>query len=247
MMVRLFRAVSTLGLVFLLAACGGTAATNTPPPANTAAPAAATTAPTNTVAPATPTTAPATPTTAPATPTTVPATPTTAASPTRAAASPTRAAAASPTRAGTPSAGAGNVLVDAENACQVTLPANFTADAAGGGNATSNDDNAFLNISSFPTEPLGFQETARLFVDGFTTQIDNYVEADRQEGTDRGRQFLGVTFTATLAGEPIVGQFYFVEEAGTSCALSVLVKESAASGYGDTIGALVDSVQAVKP
>jgi hypothetical protein len=252
-MVRLFRTLSTLGLVLLLAACGGAAATATPPPTNTPVPPTATTVPptatavppTNTVAPPTATIVPPTATVA-ATATRPPATPTTAATATRPAATATRAAAgASPTRPAT--AGGGGVLVDAANGCQVTLPATFTADAAGGGNATANDDNAFLNLSSFPTEPLGFEPTAQLFIDGFTTAIDDYKEADRQQGTDRGRPFLGVTFTATLVGEPLRGQFYFVQEAGTTCALSVLVKESVASGYGDIIGALVDSVQAVKP
>ena len=138
-------------------------------------------------------------------------------------------------------------MVDTTKACQVTLAGTFVEDSGGGGNATTTDDNAFLNLSAFPSQPLGFEQTATLFIEGFTQAIDDYKEADRQQGTDRGRPYLGVTFTATLIGEPIVGQFYFVEEAGNTCALSVLVKQSAASNYGSIIGSLVDSVQAVKP
>ena len=235
--VRLSRALATLGLVFLLAACGGAAATATPPPTNTPVPPTATPIP-PTATPVPPTNTPVPPTATAVPPTNTPVPPTA----TRPAPTATRPAAAT-----VPATTSGNVMVDAQNACQVTLPENFTADAAGGGNATSNDDNAFLNLSSFPTEPLGLEQTAELFIEGFSGSIDNYQEVDRQEGTDRGRPFIGVTFTASLQGEPVVGQFYFVDESGTACSLSVLVKESVASGYGDTIGALVDSVQAVKP
>jgi hypothetical protein len=138
-------------------------------------------------------------------------------------------------------------MTDADQKCQVTLPANWTPDPAGGGNATSNDTNAFLNLTSLPSEPLGLEATANLFVEGFKGSVTDYKEANRQSGTDRGRPYSGVTFTGSLASEPVVGQFYFVQEGPTLCALSVLVKQSVASGYADIIGNLVDSVQAVKP
>jgi hypothetical protein len=141
----------------------------------------------------------------------------------------------------------GAVMLDTEKKCQVTLPASFTPDATGDGNATSSDGNAFLNLTSFDTEPLGFEATTQLVIDEFSAAIDDYEETERRSGTNRGRPFTGVTFTATLVGQPRLGQFYFVQEGSTTCAISIVVLQSAASGFGDTIDALVASVQAAQP
>lgn len=137
-------------------------------------------------------------------------------------------------------------MTDADKKCQVTLPATFKADASGSGNATSTDNNAFLNLVSFDST-LGLQTTSDLFIEGFKGSIEGYKETNRQSGTDRGRPYSVVTFTGTLAGESIVGQFYFVQEPATICTMSFLVKQSVSAQYGDTVGNLADSLQAVKP
>jgi hypothetical protein len=77
--------------------------------------------------------------------------------------------------------------------------------------------------------------------------VDNYQKADCQSSTDRGRPYTGITFTGSLVGSPILEQLYFVQDGPTICAMSILVPQSASTGYDVIIGNLVDSVQAVKP
>ena len=68
-----------------------------------------------------------------------------------------------------------------------------------------------------------------------------------QSGTDRNRPYTVVTFTGTLSSEPVVGQFYFVQEPASICTMTFLVKQGVASQYGDVVGGMADSLQAVKP
>ncbi len=244
MMVRFSRAAMTLGLVFLLAACGGAAATATPPPTNTPVPPTATAVP-PTATPVPPT---ATPTNTPVPPTATPTKSNTPVPPTATAVPPTAtrpAATATTARASTAPTTGGKVLTDTTKACQVTLPATFTGD--NDGSATSNDQNAFLNLQAFPVQPLGLEATITLFVDGFKGSIVDYKETNRQSGTDRGRPYTVVTYTGTLASEPVVGQFYFVQESSSICTMSFIVKQKVSSQYGDIVGSLADSLQAVKP
>lgn len=251
MIAQLARALTIGGLLLFLAACGGVAPTATPPATNTPVPPTNTAVlPTSTAAPPTSTVPPPTATSVPPTNTVPPPTATTA-PPT---ATVTRAAAATPTTATRPAAsatpaaaGGGGVMLDGAGACQITLPATFAPDAADSGNASSSDGNAFLNLASTPTAPLGLAETVAQNLDLFSAIITDYKEIERQSGTVEGRPYIGVTFTATVEGTPVVGQFYFVEDGATICALSAVVMDSAASQYGDTFASLVDSIRAVKP
>lgn len=256
MILRLSRLVAILGLITLLAACGGAAATATPPPTNTPVPPTNTAVPpTNTAVPPTatavPPTATAVPPTATAVPPTATAVPPTATRPAPTATQPaptaTRAAATAtrPTASSAPTTGAGKVLKDSDNVCQATVPSNFTTDADG--NAVSADQNMAVNLVSFPVDAFGFEGTVAFISETLSTTLENYTEIDNQSGTDRGRPFTVITFTATSEGQDIVGQFYFVQETANVCALTTAVLKSALSQYTDTIVNIVDSVQAVKP
>jgi hypothetical protein len=251
MIPRCARALLSLALAGLLAACGGSAATNTPAAIATTAPASATTAgappsaasPAMSAAPrvATPAT-PATPAATLATPRATPATPTRAASPATAATPATPARPASPT-----AAGGGMVLTDADNQCQVTLPANFTPDPAGGGNAVSADERVGINVLAFPVDPFGFEGTIDFIIGTVSASVEGYQETDRQSGTSRGRPYTDVSFQGTSVGEPVAGRFYFVQEGANICALTVVMQAAAAGEYAATIDALAESLQAVTP
>ncbi len=250
MIPRCARALLSLTVLGLLAACGGTAATNTPAAVATTAPASATTAsapsvaasPATSAAPraSTPASTPATPAATPATPRATPTTPTRAASP--AAATP-----ATPLRPASPSAGGGTVMTDADNQCQVTLPTTFTPDPAGGGNAVSADERVGVNVLAFPVDTFGFDGTIDFIIGTVSASVEGYQETGRQSGTSRGRQYTDVTYQGTSVGEPVAGRFHFVQEGANVCALTVVMQAAAACEYATTIDALAESVQAVRP
>jgi hypothetical protein len=241
--VRFSRVLMACGLILLLAACGGAAATATPPPTNTPVPPTNTAVPpTNTAVPPTNTAVPPTATAVPPTATAVPPTATVAPTATRPAPTATRPV---PTATRATSGGTTKVLKDSDNVCQVSVPANFTTDAEG--NAVSPDENFALNLVSFPVDTFGFEGTVDFIVELLKASLQNFTEVDNTSGTDRGRPFNIVTFTATSAGENVVGQFYFVQETTNVCALTTLVLAAQLPQYQDLMVNLVDSVQAVKP
>ena len=249
MMARYSRALLSLALLGLLAACGGTAATTTPAAVATTAPATATTASAAPAPAASPTTT-ATPRAAtsaatPATPRATPATPGTPATPTRAA---SPATGATPARPASPVApGGGTVMTDADNQCQVTLPANFTPDPAGGGSAVSADEQVGVNLLSFPVDTFGFAGATDFIIGTISASVEGYREIDRQSGNSRGRPFTSVSFEGTSVGEPVAGRFYFVQEGTNVCALTVVMRAAAASQYATAIDAMIESIQAVRP
>ena len=140
----------------------------------------------------------------------------------------------------------GTVLTDARKACQATLPAIFTPDPAGDGTATSRDGYASLRLESFPAEPRDLEAAAAAFIESARGAIGDYAEFDRHSGTNDGLPVVTVVFTGARAGEPVVGQFYFVQDGPTICALTTTVLAWGAAGYTE-LGPLVDSVRAVRP
>jgi hypothetical protein len=138
-------------------------------------------------------------------------------------------------------------MTDADNQCQVTLPATFTPDPAGGGNAVSADERAAINLTAFPVDAFGYEGTVDFIVGTVSATIEGYNETERGTGLSRGRQFTSVDFEGTSAGQPVVGQFYFVEEGANVCALTVVMEAAAESQYATTVDALAESVQAVRP
>jgi hypothetical protein len=237
--------LTVLGLILLLAACGGAAATATPPPTNTPVPPTATAVPpTNTPVPPTNTPVPPTATAVPPTATAVPPT-ATAVPPTATKPAPTATRPAATATKGTTSTGGTKVLKDSDNTCQATIPASFTTDTDG--NAISDDENLALNLVSFPADAFGFQGTVEFISETVAASLENYTEVDNQSGTDKGRPFTVITFTATSQGEDIIGQFFFVQEGSNVCSLTTLVLASAIDQYQDTIVNISESVTAVKP
>jgi hypothetical protein len=242
--------LTVLGLISLLAACGGAAATATPPPTATKVP------PTNTAIP--PTNTPVPPTNTPVPPTNTPVPPTATSVPptntpvpptaTRPAPTATRPAptATRPAPAATRgTASGGKVITDSDNVCQATVPATFTTDTDG--NAVSPDEDLAVNLVSFPEEAFGFEGTVEFISETLAASIDDYTEVDNQSGTDRGRPFTVITFTATSEGQDLIGQFYFVQDGDNVCALTTAVLASVATQYTDTIVSITESVEAVKP
>jgi hypothetical protein len=244
---RLSRVLMSIGLILLLAACGGAAATATPPPTNTPVPPTNTAVPpTNTAVPPTNTPVPPTATAVPPTATAVPPTATTAPpTATRPAPTATRPAATATRPAASVAPGAGKVLKDSDNVCQATVPSNFTVDADG--NASAPDDNLAFNLVSFPVDAFGFEGTVEFISETLAATLQDYTEVDNQSGTDRGRPFTVITFTATSVGEDIIGQFYFVQENTNVCALTAIVLASQVDKYQDIMVNVVDSVKAVTP
>ena len=249
MLIRYTRALLGLALLGLLAACGGTAATTTPAAvattaptiaATSAAPASAAASPAPSATPATVATPrAATPIGTPATPRATPGTPGTPGTP-------VRATPATPARPASPTTG-GIVLTDTDNLCQVTLPATFTPDPAGGGNAVSGDERVGLNLLSFPEATFGFAGTVDFIIGTISASVEGYQEVGRESGTSRGRPYTSVAFQGASVGEPVAGRFYLVQEGPTVCALTVIMQAAAASEYAATVDALAESVQAVRP
>ena len=240
-MQRQLRGLLALALSALLAACGlpGLAQpTSTPVPTATPLP-TPTLVPTNTPVPPT------------ATATRVPPTSTRAATAT---AQPTvsrgqgstatagRPAATAP--AASPPAGK---VRDSEGACEMTLPTGFSEDQAGSGNFTSDDEEAFANLTSFESSGLGLTTEATFFIEAFKTIIGNYQETNRTADQIRGRDVLGVDFTGDIEGQPIAGSLIFLQDGSTVCSLTFISFASAADRYQPAREAMILSLEVVKP
>ena len=244
--IRHLRALSFLGLIILLVACGGAAPTATPPPtATTAPPSTPTLAPTNTPVPPTATpvpTATAAPTATPAPTATTARTATTPPSPS---ASPT-ATVSGGAAATRPAAGGGATATDSEGKCQMALPADFNEDASSKGNFTSGDTRAFASLQSFDAL-LGLTGSVDLFLGTFKGFVTDYAEVSRVPSQSRGRDAERIDFTGSLAGQAVKGTLYFVQDGSTICSLSFLTFADAEAQYAPALAAMIDSLQAVKP
>jgi hypothetical protein len=146
-----------------------------------------------------------------------------------------------------PAAAPAGKVRDSEGACEMTLPAGFSEDAAGSGNITSDDQEAFANLSSYPSTGLGLASEADVFIEIFKAIVNNYAETNRTTTQVRGRDVVAVDFTGDLQGQPVAGSFVFLQDGSTVCGLTFVSFASAADRYQPALDAMVLSLQAVKP
>ncbi len=248
-MQRLLRGLLTLALGALLAACGVPSLaqpTSTPVPTATPLP-TPTLVPTNTPVPPTatpvPTNTPAPPTATRVPPTNTPV-PTATRQPTVSSGAPGSTATAARPAATAPAAPAGKVR-DSDGACEMTLPAGFSEDEAGSGNFTSDDDEAFANLSSFESTGLGLETEANIFLEVFKALVSNYAETNRTTTQVRGRDVVAVDFTGDLQGQPVAGSFVFLQDGSTVCGLTFISFASAADRYQPALETMILSLEAV--
>ena len=238
-MQRLLRGLLALAFGALLAACGPLSLappTSTPVPTATPLP-TATPVPTNTPVPPTATPVPPTPT-----PTAAPPTSTRAPTATTQRSTATAARPAATAPAASP---AGKVR-DSEGACEMTIPAGFSEDEAGSGNITSDDEEAFANLSSFESSGLGLEAEVNIFIEVFKTIVDNYEETNRTTDHVRGRDVVAVDFTGDLDGQPVTGSFVFLQDGSTVCGLTFVSYTSAADRHQPALETMILSLEAVR-
>lgn len=106
----------------------------------------------------------------------------------------------------------------------MAIPAGYAVDASSPDAIDAADGSAFATLSSFPSNGLTLDQTAATFSDTFKHLFSDYQETFRSAGKDRGRDVLGVSFTATVAGQPSAGQFYFLQEGDTVCTITYVQK-----------------------
>ncbi|CAA9576982.1 MAG: VgrG protein [uncultured Thermomicrobiales bacterium] len=229
-MLRACKLFLAVGMLALLAACGGAAPTATPPPTNTPVPPTATVAPTNTPVPPTATVAP--------TNTPVPPTPTVA--PTNTPVPPT--ATIAPTRAAT-AAATGAQVTDSSGKCRMTLNPVFRANAGSTDTYSTADSLAILTFAGTDTPGLALDAATTAFIGGFQSVVTGYVETGRQTSKDARGDIQIVTFNGAVSGQQAKGVFYFVQNGSVLCSLVALAIPPGDQQYADaaqqTAGTLV--------
>lgn len=232
-MFRIGKFFLAMGLIAMLAACGGATPTAVPPTA-TVAP---TVAPTATTAPPTATAVPPTPTVAP-TNTAVPPTPTVA--PTKA---PT--ATVAPTRAATtvPAAGA---VTDSSGKCRMVPADVFKANSGNKDTYSTADSLALLTFAGTDTPGLAIDAAADAFIGGFQSVVTGYVETGRQTSKDARGDIQIVTFDGGISGQQAKGVFYFVQNNSVLCSLVALAIPPGDQQYADAAQQSANTLEVIK-
>lgn len=228
-MFRIGKFFLAVGLVAMLAACGGVAPTEVPP--------TATVAPTATTAPPTATAVPPTATVAP-TNTVVPPTPTIA--PTVA---PT--ATVAPTRAATTAPAAGAVT-DSSGKCRMTPAAVFKANSGSKDTYSTADSLALLTFAGTDTPGLAIDAAADAFIGGFQSVVTGYVETGRQTSKDARGDIQIVTFDGGISGQQAKGVFYFVQNNSVLCSLVALAIPPGDQQYADAAQQSAGTLEVIK-
>ncbi len=172
--------------------------------------------------------------------------------PTRAATTATVVAPVAPTRAVTtatvaaPVAG-GTKVTDVTGLCGATLPASFKSDPNTPGNYKTSDNLAIVTLSGSENGVLPLKDAANLYVDAFKAIIDGYTETGRQGNKVNNAEELTVTYSGTLAGQPVKGVLYFIQVNTTFCSMSGIVIPPGDTKYNADLQAIVDSFLPVKP
>lgn len=236
-------------LMLVLAACGGTAATNTPAPAATTAATAAATATRTTGAAATPATSavasPASPTRAASTPATpgTPGTPRPSGTP----ATPGRATPGTPGTPGTPRAGGTTVGTDETNTCQIGVPSGFTA--VGGQPGAWTDRSALIIVTVVPMAGMDFATFTQTIPALIATTPGTTVGAT-QTSPDRYRADFTATADPTNLLIPYAAAGTFVAvpaTGGNACAAELIFPQGQEATYTPLVEPFVASVRPRQP
>lgn len=231
-MLRVCKMFLAVGLLALLAACGGAEPTATPPPTNTPVPPTATVAPTATVPPPTATTAP-TNTPAPPTATVAPTVAPTATVPPTATVAPTRAVSA-------------NAVTDSSGKCRMTPAPVFAKSASGNDTYATADNLAILIFAGTDTPGLNLDTATSAFIQGFQSVVTGYVETGRQTSKDARGDIQIVTFDGGISGQQAKGVFYFVQNGGILCSLVALAIPPGGQQYADQVQQTAATLEVVR-
>jgi hypothetical protein len=132
------------------------------------------------------------------------------------------------------------VVTDAENRCQMMLPAGMTEDAPGTGEFTLDDDQGFALLQSI--EGADLDTTVELFTASFTPIFTDYTETNRVTTADSDR----IDFTGEFILE-VKGTMYFKQFDNVICNVILFVYTTSDAPYDTILNTMIDSLQLVKP